>query len=137
MTLFSSRSGRRQRTTQFSFCLEPVIHVVSVAPATFLVELVGATGDVAIADARRRLHTRHRDESVGLPSLCLCHRGSPVIRACPCVSLTKLPRFPLTLQRFALLPQLCVRATVPALWRLTAFRSIWACQGGLYLFRAC
>ena len=35
-------------TVEFTFCLQPVLHVVSVFAATRKVKVVGATGNVAV-----------------------------------------------------------------------------------------
>jgi len=46
----SRRPARRRRESQLVLCLQPISYVMSVPAAALLVELVGAPGDVDVAD---------------------------------------------------------------------------------------
>jgi hypothetical protein len=47
------RDGDDDGAAEISFCLEPIIQVVSVVPATLLVEFVGSTRDIMVGHGGR------------------------------------------------------------------------------------
>src|SRR5713226_4028733 len=71
-----SRYGDTDRATEFSFCPQPVINIVTVFAGTCNVEVVGATGDVAVGHGRWQSiwhNGRHGHDFRGSSSIWFVH----------------------------------------------------------------